>query len=82
VESLLHEELNLLVSASPEAQTACKSLYQKVEARCWAQGPDTVEAIARTRATTMGQAGLAAFFQKSDPVWFRRVPRHELVFVP
>lgn len=82
VEALLHDELNLIVSASPEAQTACKSLYQKVEARSWAQGPETVEAIARTRASPMGQAGLTAFFQKSDPIWFRRVPRNERVFVP
>ncbi len=82
IENLLHDELNLVLSASPEAQAACKTLYQKVEARSWAQGPETVEAIARTRASTMGQAGLSAFFQKIDPVWLRRVPRSERVFVP
>jgi methylglutaconyl-CoA hydratase len=82
VEALLHDELNLVLSASPEAQTTCKGLYQTVEARSWAQGPETVEAIARTRASTMGQAGLSAFFQKTDPVWLRRVPRSERVFVP
>jgi methylglutaconyl-CoA hydratase len=82
VETLLHDELNLVLSASPEAQTSCKSLYQKVEARSWAQGPETVEAIARTRASSMGQAGLSAFFQKIDPAWLRRVPRSERVFVP
>ncbi len=82
IENLLHDELNLVLSASPEAQAACKTLYQTVEARSWAQGPETVEAIARTRASTMGQAGLSAFFQKIDPVWLRRVPRSERVFVP
>ncbi len=82
IENLLHDELNLVLSASPEAQSACKTLYQTVEARSWAQGPETVEAIARTRASTMGQAGLSAFFQKIDPVWLRRVPRSERVFVP
>ncbi len=82
IENLLHDELNLVLSASPEAQAACKTLYQTVEARSWAQDPETVEAIARTRASTMGQAGLSAFFQKIDPVWLRRVPRSERVFVP
>ncbi len=82
IENLLHDELNLVLSASPEAQSASKTLYQTVEARSWAQGPETVEAIARTRASTMGQAGLSAFFQKIDPVWLRRVPRSERVFVP
>jgi methylglutaconyl-CoA hydratase len=82
VEALLHDELNLLLNASPEAQATCKGLYQKVEARSWAQGPETVEAIARTRASSMGQAGLSAFFEKKDPVWLRRVPRSARVFVP
>ncbi|MDQ3230397.1 MAG: enoyl-CoA hydratase-related protein, partial [Pseudobdellovibrionaceae bacterium] len=82
VEALLHEELNLLLSASPEAQSTCKSLYQTVEARSWAQGPETVEAIARTRAGAMGQAGLASFFQKTDPVWLRRIPQDARMFVP
>jgi methylglutaconyl-CoA hydratase len=82
VENLLHDELNLLLSASPEAQTTCKGLYQTVESRAWTQGPETVEAIARTRASSMGQAGLSAFFQKTDPVWLRRVPRSARVFVP
>jgi methylglutaconyl-CoA hydratase len=82
VETLLHDELNLLLSASPEAQATCKGLYQTVEARSWAQAPETVEAIARTRASRMGQAGLSAFFEKKDPVWLRRIPRNARVFVP
>jgi methylglutaconyl-CoA hydratase len=81
VETLLHDELNLILSASPEAQAAGKILYQKVEARSWAQGPETVEAIARTRASAMGQAGLSSFFQKTDPVWLRRIPQGTRIFV-
>lgn len=82
VEALLHDEVNQLLSASPEAQITCKALYQKVEGRAWIQGPETVKAIAETRASAMGQAGLSAFFQKTDPHWIRRVPKAERVFVP
>jgi methylglutaconyl-CoA hydratase len=82
VETWLQEELGLILSASPEAQAACKNLYQTVEARSWAQGPETVKAIAQTRASRMGQAGLAAFFEKTSPGWVRRIPGGERVFVP
>jgi len=81
IESLLHEEVNLLLAASPEAQASCKWLYQRVEGQAWAQGPETVEAIARTRASSMGQAGLSAFFQKIDPPWLRRLPKLARLYV-
>lgn len=63
------EELNALMQAAPEAQTAVKSLLRDVIASGAEQGPYTAAAIAKARVSRSGQAGLAAFFAKSAPSW-------------
>lgn len=73
VEQKLKEEIESLLLASPEAQTRYKDLFNDLSRKAWQQGPLTVEAIAQTRASPMGQAGLQAFFEKKSPPWGRRL---------
>ncbi len=81
IEAMLQEEVNLLLSGSPEAQATCKGLYQRIASRSWAQSSETMDAIAKTRASAMGQQGLAAFFEKKDPPWVRRLPKDSRIFL-
>lgn len=81
VEAMMREEINLLLSASPEAQSRYKALHRHLSTSNWQQCRDTVEAIAETRASPMGQAGLHAFFQKTSAPWCRRLSAHA-TFMP
>jgi methylglutaconyl-CoA hydratase len=75
MEEHLHEEVNSLLSASPEAQSTYKSLFSELSRLQWQQGALTAAAIAEIRASSMGQAGLGAYFQKAPPPWILRVPK-------
>jgi methylglutaconyl-CoA hydratase len=69
LDQALHEELNTLLQAAPEAQSAVKTLLREVIASGAEQGPYTAAAIAKARVSASGRAGLAAFFTKSSPSW-------------
>lgn len=60
-----------LVSASPEAVTACKQLLQDVAGRDISAGliAQTVQGIADIRASAQGKEGVQAFLQKRKPSW-------------
>ncbi|MCX6129718.1 MAG: enoyl-CoA hydratase-related protein [Proteobacteria bacterium] len=81
MEVLLQEEINLLLAASPEAQSSSKQLFDLVSRRTWQQGPETVEAIAKIRVSRMGQQGLGAFFQKCDPPWRMRIAAGSSLYI-
>lgn len=80
-EARLQEEVLALLLASPEAQKSYKTLFQDLSQKSWRQGPRTAEAIARARASAMGQAGLAAFFQKKSSPWVRCLASAERLLV-
>ena len=69
MQDLLVNEVNQLLSASPNAQKAYKALHEKARSAGFAQGSYSVEAISKTRASEEGKGGLAAFFSKSTPAW-------------
>ncbi len=81
-EDYLRQELELLLSASPEAQTSYKKLYQDLSTEGWQQGPETAHAIATIRASTLGQQGLQSFFQKSPAPWMRKIPATARLVIP
>ncbi len=72
-EAKLREEVEALLLASPESQQSYKKLYTDLSLHSWRQGPATAEAIAKARASSMGQAGMQCFFQKTSAPWVRRV---------
>ncbi len=82
MEQSVREELNALLGASPEAQASYKKLHRELALSHWQQSPSTAVAIAETRASTMGQAGLAAFFQKQAPAWTLRLPLASPICLP
>ena len=74
------KEAQRILSASPEAQLAYKNLHQVVLSNSNEQSEATCEAIAKIRATPMGQEGLASFFEKRKPSWSLEVQTGSSIF--
>lgn len=69
LQQTLHEELQHICAASPDAQAQLKQLYRTTRQNGLAQSYSTAEAIAMARTSPYGQAGLKSFFAKSDAPW-------------
>lgn len=81
LEALVRAEINALLQTSPEAQSAYKILWNKLE--LGTQDEDlTADAIASIRASEMGQHGLQSFFQKQTPSWVLSLPEKTHVLIP
>ena len=63
------EELNLILSAGPEATRALKSLHLELEKDSFQQSQKTAIAIAKARTSPEGQAGLSSYFKKEGAPW-------------
>jgi len=74
LEQVLKDEIAHIVSCSPEAQRDLKTLQHKLMIKSFAQTEDTVQAIAKIRTSKSAQAGLKAFFEKSDSPWNIQLP--------
>ena len=81
-EEELRLELEGLLLASPEAQSAFKKLFSSLADDQFQQSPQTAHAIASIRASKMGQQGLHAFFQKTAAPWVRKIPRSRHLLIP
>lgn len=64
-------EVNGILACGPEAQKSLNGLFDILRSRGNAQCDETVQAIAKARTGAEGQAGLAAFFEKSAPPWIQ-----------
>jgi len=73
LEPRLYRELNALLACGPDAQIAINQLFESLRQMGFQQGQETVEAIAKARVSSEGQAGLASFFAKTEPPWLRRL---------
>jgi len=62
-------QIDSLLAASPDAQQACKKLIRKVKPLNESVDQVTTKAIADTRVSEQGQAGLNAFLNKKKPPW-------------
>lgn len=80
INAWLLDEVNRLISASPEAQTAYKALHAQVLSDSNAQSDLTCESIAKIRASDMGQEGLASFFEKRKPSWNLEIDLKSVLF--
>lgn len=80
--TLVIEEVNQLLLGSPEAQTRYKNLQTDLLENGHSQGQHTVEAIAAARASSSGQAGLQAFFDKKPAPWTCRIPTSTHILAP
>jgi methylglutaconyl-CoA hydratase len=81
LEALIRSEINALLQTSPEAQAAYKVLWSKIE--LGKQDEEiTADAIAKIRASQMGQHGLQSFFQKQPPTWILSLPEKIHVLIP
>ena len=69
ISSILVDEINQLLSASPEAQTQLKELHIQLADKNFQQSEATAHSIAKIRKSESGQAGLNAFFKKQSPPW-------------
>jgi methylglutaconyl-CoA hydratase len=67
----LKNELNALLACGPNAQIAINKLFESLRKNAFAQGKETIEAIAKARTSAEGQTGLSSFFAKSPPPWVR-----------
>ncbi len=82
LEDLLRAEIEQILLASPEAQTAYKSLQEQLRLEGYPQNEQTAHAIASIRASAMGQQGLSAFFQKTPAPWVRKLPSQVRLLIP
>jgi methylglutaconyl-CoA hydratase len=73
LQKVLHDEINLYLQCGPTAQNEIKQLFRYLQSEGFPQDPRCVDAIARLRTGAEGQAGLAAFFQKQDPLWRSKI---------
>lgn len=73
---MVREEINALLSAGPAAQRNFKALISKLQNSGFAQSNITAEAIAATRISVEGQAGLASFFEKKLAPWVLKLDDH------
>ena len=64
-------EMNALLACGPAAQKSVNELFETLRDRSNVQCDETVQAIAKARTGSEGQAGLAAFFEKSVPMWVK-----------
>jgi len=72
LEQQLEYYLGQLLTAAPEAVSACKALIRDVSASSLTFKEllnDTAERIAERRASVEGQEGIQAFFEKRKPYW-------------
>lgn len=76
LEACLQSELSAILAAGPVAQKAFKSLHRRILDEGMQQGDYTVEAIAKARASSEGQAGMKAFFEKTAPPWSAELPKN------
>ena len=79
-ENTIRDEINTLLSVSPEAQIAYKELATELFDDAFKQSNKTAIAISETRASDMGKHGLNCFFEKKKPSWIRRLPEEEFIF--
>jgi len=79
IEASLHQEVNQLLVASPEAQASYKTLQKHLSNHSYQQGPYTAAAIAMARASDFGKAGLNSFLQKSEAPWLCKLPEETLL---
>ena len=78
-EELVVEEINTLLSISPEAQQSYKELQRDLCENNFRQSKDTAIAISEIRASEMGKHGLNCFFEKKKPSWIRRLPKDKFI---
>lgn len=81
LESLVRSEINALLQTSPEAQAAYKMLWSELTPGVQSEEV-TASAIARIRASAMGQHGLQSFFKKETPSWVLQLPEKLAVLIP
>lgn len=73
LDNVLREEIDLLLSTGPNAQSAIKSLFHLVHKNSLMQGPYTAEAIAQARVGHEAQSGFQAFFEKKATPWYTKL---------
>lgn len=81
LEHLLRTEILALLQSSPEAHSAYKTLWSRLDLGQQNEAI-TAEAIANIRASKMGQHGLQSFFQKQTPSWVLTLPEKTHVLIP
>ncbi len=74
LQAAIRDELNGMLSGSPEAQATLKELLHRVTSESFKQGPHTAEGIAQLRTSAAGQAGLSSFFDKRPAPWVKTLP--------
>ncbi len=62
-------QIESLLTASPDAQQACKQLIRKISPLNESVDQRTTKAISEIRVSEQGQAGLNAFLNKKKPPW-------------
>lgn len=67
------EEVQLILSAAPRAQTKVKALHESVRNREGEIEELCIRAIAEARTGIEGQHGLQSFFNKKSPDWSRQL---------
>jgi methylglutaconyl-CoA hydratase len=75
LDSVIRSELALILQASPDAQKRFKELYALNRQENFPQSESCAESIASARTSSSGQAGLQAFFSKSQPDWKIDLPQ-------
>lgn len=73
-DKVVQAEINGLLTCSSEAQKSINTLLRTLRSRKWEQTNETVEAIAKARTGSDGQAGLGAFFDKKPAPWLTTIP--------
>ena len=74
LDAVLRDELSQLLDCSPEAQKEYKTLQHLLMLQDNAQSDVTVDAIAKLRTSPGAQAGLKAFFDKTESPWSIQLP--------
>lgn len=81
LEALLHEEVEMLLTASPEAQSGYKILERKLREINFQQTSHTTESIALIRCSKMAQEGLDSVQSKEPPPWLCKLDSDEQILV-
>ncbi len=81
LEALVRQEIQALLQTSPEAQSAYKTLSAALTPGIQDEEL-TANAIAKIRASVMGQHGLQSFFKKETPHWVLNLPEKASVLIP
>ena len=79
-ETKIRDEVNALLSVSPESQIEYKELQMSLCENNFTQSKDTAIAISEIRASEMGKHGLNCFFEKKKPSWIRRLSDEDFIF--